>query len=247
MNSKAYAILFAVLLIFLAGPLLAAEDEADEVTEEKRGLSITISNDEEDPAYRAEIAERVIEEVQQEVDRALQSLPDDLGEVMSEADREQFEADLERLRNLRNLDQVQDLDDLDINFNGDSGMVSADDIAGILAIIMVFGMPIMIVAIVSYNGRRKREMVHQTIDRIVEQGGDVPMELLDALDKGKGTGDASLRRAVVNIALGAGLGVFLGTVAGVEVATIALIPFFIGLAYLLIWWLEHNREDMGAV
>jgi hypothetical protein len=118
-----------------------------------------------------------------------------------------------------------------------------EHLIGLVAVLMFFGTPIMIVAIISYNGRRKREMVHNTIDRMIDSGQPVPGELLDALDQNLSGSTAALRRALVSIALGAALIIFFWQVAGGDVASLGLIPLFIGMAYLVIWWLERNKGN----
>ena len=128
--------------------------------------------------------------------------------------------------------------------------VESDDsiseiIPGVVAIVLLFGGPVVIVALVSFNNRRKREMVHQTINKIIEQGRDVPVELLDALDKGK-NGKSMLAKGTINVALGIGIGAWLWAISGPDVATVGLIPLCIGFAQLVNWKLEHAQAARGA-
>jgi hypothetical protein len=126
----------------------------------------------------------------------------------------------------------------------------------------VFGC-LMIVAIVvgpawirSYYRSKEREQLHATLRAAYEQGQTPPPELLDKLaGRGdadfpiRGTPDNDLRRAVVLIAVGLGLGLlgFLlgwgitrasdtgGWIAGGAIAGAGAIPGMIGLAYLFLW------------
>ena len=116
------------------------------------------------------------------------------------------------------------------------------DVVGLVAVLLIFGSPVLIVFIVSYNRRRKREMVHGTIDKMIEMGQDVPVEMLDALDKGDGA-KPTVQKAYVNIAIGLGAGIALMSLAGADVATLALIPLFIGLAQLLVNKLEKDNIE----
>lgn len=119
------------------------------------------------------------------------------------------------------------------------------DWTGFLAVLMFFSTPVIIIAVISYNRRRKREMVHNTIDKMIEQGREVPVEMLEALDKGNGA-KPTFHKAVVNIAIGLGVGIFLYSVSGSSVASLALIPLFIGLAQLLIVKLEKGKSRSGG-
>jgi hypothetical protein len=197
--------------------------------EQGHGITITVDDDEEE----VKIAGKVVDRVVGDLETALADLPE---EVRAELDADDVE-DLRRaLQDVRRLKQ------------GESGAADDGDdfaeelIPGVVAIVLLFGGPIVIVAIVSYNNRRKRQMVHQTIDKIIEQGREVPVELLDALDKGQ-NGKSRLARGTVNVALGLGLGAMLLATAGPEVASIGLIPLCIGLAHLLVWKLERTPED----
>ena len=119
-------------------------------------------------------------------------------------------------------------------------------ISAIVPVMVLFLGPVLIVAIVSYNNRRKREMVHQTIDRIIAQRHEVPIELLDALDKGRSNGRSGLSRGTVNVALGAGIGAALFSLSGPDAATLGLIPLCIGIAQLFVWSLERNSPGRTA-
>ena len=116
------------------------------------------------------------------------------------------------------------------------------DLIGLVAVVLIFGMPILIVAIVGYNNRRRYEQVHQTLARLIERDAPLPPALLDALDQGK-TPRSRLHAGAVNCAAGIGLGLFLWAVKNWEVATLGLVPLLIGLAQLAIWRLEAPRVE----
>jgi hypothetical protein len=107
---------------------------------------------------------------------------------------------------------------------------------------------VVIVALVSYNNRRKRQMVHETIDRIIAQGKDVPVELLDALDKGEKNrnGRSMLSRGVTNVALGLGIAGVLWGLGGDEAASLGLIWICYGAGQLLVWKLEDKPRQDGT-
>lgn len=108
-----------------------------------------------------------------------------------------------------------------------------------LAILFIFGTPIMLVAAVLYANYRKRRLMHNTIDQYVTSGRDIPPEVLESLHQQVTPGNNLSRGLVMT---GAGLGVIacflvMGTK---EAAALGLIPLFIGLAQLLIWKLEKK-------
>lgn len=169
----------------------------------------------------------------------MQAIPKELRDEMSDEDRVKFEQALEVIESG---DYDKASGGHNIVINSDHGGGGPTDWVGLAAVILLFGGPVVIVALVSWSNRRKREMVHRSIDRMVENGLEVPAELLDALDKGKG-GKSALQRGTVNVAVGIGLGVALWNIADQDVATIALIPLCIGLAQLLVWRLESGEDS----
>jgi len=170
------------------------------------------------------------------VSEVLNAIPEEMREEMSEEDRAEFEQALAAIEKGEFDDEGGKKIIINANHAGGDGI----DWTGLMAVILLFGGPVAIVALVTWNNRRKREMVHQSIDRIVEHGGNVPTELLDALDKGNGK--SALQRGTVNVALGVGLGAALWSISGADVATLALIPFCIGLAQLLVWRMEGGQS-----
>lgn len=205
-------------------------DEKD--GEKAHGITITVDDDEEE----VKIAGKVVDRVVSDLETALADLPE---EVRAELDAD----DVEDLR--RALEDVRRLKRGGGDHGPEDNAYVSDIVPGVVAIVLLFGGPIVIVAIVSYNNRRKRQMVHQTIDGIIAQGREVPVELLDALDKGQNA-KSRLARGTVSVGLGLGLGAMLLATAGPEVASIGLIPLFIGLAHLLVWKLEKTPEDRSV-
>ena len=206
----------------------------------ERGIVIRVDGDDESDAERAELAARVVDRVVGELEQALAGLPEEARrEVDEDAMRELRDA-LGEIRALRDPGHVV------VNGSDSDGSSWADAIPAIAAIVLLFGGPVIIVAIVSYNNRRKREMVHQTIDRIIAQGHEVPIELLDALDKGKVNGRTGLSRGTVNVALGLGIGGALFALSGPDVATLGLIPLCIGIAQLFVWSVEKKSPERTA-
>lgn len=206
--------------------------------DDPRGLVISVDGKHDEESARVRIAGRIADRIAGELEQALADLPE---EVRREIDAE----DLEELRAaVRELEAVRE------GREPPRRERARDDhwaelIPAVAAIVLLFGGPVLVVAIVSANNRRKREMVHQTIDRVIEQGRDVPVELLDALDKGKHSGKTTLSRGMTNVALGVGIGVALFALAGADVAALGLIPLCIGVAQLAVWNIER-RQSAGT-
>lgn len=191
------------------------------------GIQISLGDDEDHVAVAAKVIGRL--------EAALENLPAEV-QNSQRGDIEELRAAMEDLRDLKSATEVHE----EVRVHQDEGFL--EQLVPIVALLVIFGGPVLIVAIVSRNNRRKREMVHQTIDRMIAQGKDVPVELLDALDKG-GNGKSGLARGTVNVALGLGIGGMFLANAGVGAASIGLIPLAIGLAQLLVWKLESPRPN----
>lgn len=202
-----------------------------------RGIEISVSGDADEASHEAAVAQRVVDRVMGELEQALAGLPEEVRKDLDEEDLRELREALSEIRDLRDPQHVVVSD-----HDGEEDTWAAVA-PGVVAIVLLFGGPVAIVAIVSRNNRRKREMVHQTIDRVIEQGRDVPVELLDALDKGKNSGKTTLSRGTVNVALGVGIFAALYNLSGFDVATLGLIPLCIGVAQLIVWVVEKRPAD----
>jgi hypothetical protein len=99
-----------------------------------------------------------------------------------------------------------------------------------------FGMVIGIVAIALYAGYRNNRQRHDTMRLVIERGGQIPPGLLAPPSQPK----SDLRRGILLLGSGSGLGVLLlATHAGGSSAA-ALIPVFLGLGYLIVYRLESK-------
>jgi hypothetical protein len=130
----------------------------------------------------------------------------------------------------------------------DSGS-SHDDIPAIaipiVAVVFfsIFGAPVLIVALLLYFGFSKNRMMHKTVRMMVEKGQEVPAALLAAPPPAVRQ-RSDMRRGVVLVMVGLGLVIFLGAVNDWENGSwaIGIIPFLIGLGYLLVWKLEGKKD-----
>ncbi|WP_250461039.1 DUF6249 domain-containing protein [Microbulbifer litoralis] len=109
----------------------------------------------------------------------------------------------------------------------------------IVAILAVFGTPILIVWLVTRNSYRKRQLLMDNVNRMVAEGRDIPPELLDAME---GESPRNMKdRGFTLIAVGLALFIWLTITAGIDVGSLGLIPLFIGLARFVNWKLDQKQ------
>jgi hypothetical protein len=126
-----------------------------------------------------------------------------------------------------------------------------DDLGSIIAIPIIaiifstlFGAPVMVVAAVMFFSYLKSRSLHRTVRSMVEKGQEVPAALFAAPPVIRARSD--LRRGVVLVMVGFGLMIFFGAVNDWEGGSwsLGVIPFVIGLGYLLVWKLEGRKDKV---
>ena len=116
-------------------------------------------------------------------------------------------------------------------------MHTTEAVIAIMGMLVSFGLPLLLVAVILYYKHRKMRLTHETIARLAEKGLPVPPELLDPPHKG----NSGLRGGLVLVALGAGLAIFFLEV-GVP-WSIGLIPGLMGIALLVSWSIERKSRE----
>ena len=136
-------------------------------------------------------------------------------------------------------------EDVDLKNVGDLGERLAIPIVGIV-FMSIFGAPVLIVAVILYFGFSKSRMQHRTIRMLAEKGQPIPPALL-APPAPAVRQRSDMRRGVVLTMVGIGAIIFLGAVNDWEGGawSLGLIPFLIGVGYLLVWKLE-GKKDISA-
>ena len=132
---------------------------------------------------------------------------------------------------------------------GDTHHRGSDDVPEavipLVAIIFmtVFGAPVLIVAVIMYFGFSRNRMMHRTIRQMVEKGQPVPAALLAPPPPAQKQ-RSDMRRGVVLVMVGLGLMLFFAAVNDWEGGSwaIGIIPFLIGVGYLLVWKLEGGAK-----
>ena len=141
-------------------------------------------------------------------------------------------------------DHDKDLDALDRLGDEKSGDLP-EFVIPIVAITMltVFGAPVLIVGLIMYFSFSKSRNLNRTVRMMVEKGQPVPEALLNPPPAQRQRSD--LRRGVVLTMIGIGLMAFFGAVNDWEGGswTLGLIPFLIGVGYLLVWKLDTKKDN----
>jgi hypothetical protein len=119
------------------------------------------------------------------------------------------------------------------------------DVAGIVAIMSTFGMPVLIILIVFYTKHRRNKMAHETLRAMIDKGMPITPELVAEIrNKGPSAGGFYPQRGnrlfpgLVLVGIGAAL-----LLAGHDDTKGGLIVLFIGLAFLVVWAVEHKNPN----
>jgi hypothetical protein len=137
-----------------------------------------------------------------------------------------------------------------IDGDRDLGEIKSEDIPDVVVPIVVvtmltvFGAPVLIVAFIMYFGFSKSRMQHRTIRMLAEKGQPIPAELL-APPTPAVRQRSDMRRGIVLGMVGIALMICFGAWNDWEGGAwaIGVIPFVIGLGYLLVWKLEGDKKN----
>ena len=139
---------------------------------------------------------------------------------------------------------VIDADDKDGDHVGASKDIPAEIIPLVgIVFLSIFGAPVLIVILIGMFALVVSRSRQRTIRMLVEKGQPVPAELLAPATRAVHQ-RSDVRRGVVWTMIGVGLIVWLGAVNDWEGGawSFGLIPFLIGLGYLIIWKLENKKD-----
>jgi len=143
----------------------------------------------------------------------------------------------ERQEIIQALEQVEAGVDIDIEAEMGTGKI----VVAIIAILSTFGLPFIIIALILYYKHRKRRQRDMLIGKFIDAGKEVPIEIL--MSSGAAGGPTgNFERGIMLMGIGTGLFLFLGMLIGWGIASVALIPLFIGVARVVIWSLGNRTE-----
>jgi hypothetical protein len=112
-----------------------------------------------------------------------------------------------------------------------------------IVFLSIFGAPVLIVIMIGMFTLLVSRMRQRTIRMMVEKGQPIPAELLAPAARSVRR-RSDVRRGVIWAMVGLGVMVFFGAVNDWEGGawSLGLIPFLIGLGYLLVWKLEGKNN-----
>jgi len=112
-----------------------------------------------------------------------------------------------------------------------------------IVFLTIFGAPVLIVMAIGLFALLVSRSRQRTLRMMVEKGQPVPAELLAPHTRAVRQ-RSDVRRGVIWTMIGLGAMIFFGAVNDWEggVWSIGLIPFLIGLGYLLVWKLEGKKD-----
>ena len=115
-----------------------------------------------------------------------------------------------------------------------------DAIVAIVAISFTLGLPIIVIAIILYYKHRKRRQRDALIEKFINSGKDVPAELLASWELHLDEPNKILHQGIKLVAISLGLYLFLHFFIGADIALIATVPLFLGIARLIIWKISQK-------
>jgi hypothetical protein len=129
---------------------------------------------------------------------------------------------------------------IDLGQHVGEGVSFVEALVPIVAIVMVFGMPIAIVLAVLRYRTNRQKAVNEMVMKLADKGQAIPPELF--LEQGH------KRRSEVSTGLslvGAGVGLmgFFWFAGAEEAIGIGFIPLMIGVGQLIAWKIEQQRKD----
>jgi hypothetical protein len=128
-------------------------------------------------------------------------------------------------------------------FNQMENMLRATLIIPILGIIMIFGLPILIVALVLYFRHKNKQAKYKLAAEALAAGKEVPKELFEENLANPKHNNETLTKGIQNICLGLGLGVFLWLLTNVAaIAAIGFIIFCKGVGEVIIAYTTRSSE-----
>ncbi|MGS2722314.1 DUF6249 domain-containing protein [Porticoccus sp. GXU_MW_L64] len=217
----------SLLALAVCTPTAWAEQEQTPVEEQ---VETALPEQDREKSSKDDKIDRLFERISKKIDEENSNLSDEEKEELREGLYDAREA-------------LKELEEINIKVGGsDNGPSIPEMFLGLTAIVLIFGGPIIIVAIALYSSFKKRRLTHETIGNYVAAGKDIPAEVLQGLHKQENP-KSNLHKGMVMVGIALGL-MALGLVTGKNPPiAISMIPLFIGLAQLLVWKLESKKSD----
>jgi hypothetical protein len=157
------------------------------------------------------------------------------------------------------MDEMRDNFDHDMPQDFGGIPLGPDTIIPIVAMLLLFGGPVLLVVILAIlhyrNKARRQRNINMNIDKLLAAGRDIPVELLlgeeTAFIKTQVKGETVvyernnvlLEKGVKNICVGIGLLIFLTIFLGIKLGSCAFIVIGLGISRLIIWKLSDQKTE----
>lgn len=112
---------------------------------------------------------------------------------------------------------------------------------GLVAVLLIFGSPFLIVIAVLRHRMRKQNMVNELALRLAEKGQPVPPELFA---QAAPPARSDLRRGIIWASVGLGVVIFGAFDGDADVMGLGFIPVMIGLGFAIAAWLENRQRKV---
>ena len=111
----------------------------------------------------------------------------------------------------------------------------------VVAIVMIFGAPVMIIWIICRYRLRRLAVKQQCLQQVLAENREIPESLFSAIAD---SSQQQFRSGVRLIAVGTGLLLFLSLLTGFDIGSIGFIPLCLGIAKLIIWKVEQTSTRL---
>lgn len=156
---------------------------------------------------------------------------------------------------LKAIDELRDSIHQEMPSDFGDNLLGADVIIPVVAMVLLFGGPILlliVLAVLHYRAKARRQQnINMNIDKLLAEGRDIPLEMLlgDEVPVVKPVvrsgvvvttprDDNTLQKGVRNIGLGTGWLLFLTIMFGINIGSFGFIFIGLGISQLVIWKLS---------
>lgn len=120
------------------------------------------------------------------------------------------------------------------------------DFVAVIAIIMIFGLPLFIVIAILWFHYQNKQAKYRLASQAIAAGKEVPKELFNEDPSKSGQNDTILAKGIKNICLGIGLGVFLWILTEERgIAAIGFLIFCMGIGQVIIAYATRTSPKEG--
>lgn len=122
----------------------------------------------------------------------------------------------------------------------DRGMGFMEAMTAITAIVLIFGTPLLIVIAVMYGRHKRRALVHQSVNKLIDSGQEIPPEIFDEATGGQ---KDSRKKGIMMVSVGVAIAIVFTAIWDTAAGSIGLIPLMIGLAHIAIWKTDPSNKQ----